>query len=105
MVENIKSTEPIGNSHHATITFQIKAYQEQERTEEKISYKWESGDYTAFNRFMEQTNWDEQLQDSVDQDWQRFSKIIKEGMSKFISSKKMSRQHKTKPLWMTEIFF
>ena len=101
IIEEIRSTEPIGNSHHITIMCNIRCYKDEEMNENKATFKWETGDYTSFNQYIEEINWEEELQSTIDQDWQKFTEIIQNGINNFIPKKKHPTNKKPKPLWMT----
>jgi len=71
MVKNLEFNDPVGMSHHTTLTWTFQCYMKTK----VVKYNFEKGNYVEMRRELETFQWHEQLKDKpVDEMWNIISK-------------------------------
>ena len=84
IIEKIDRIAPIGKSDHCVILVKTNIGTVQEHSKQKLNF--DKGDYNGFRSYMHK-NWDEELQPvntNVDHMWEKFKKILTEGIHLYI---------------------
>jgi len=108
MVKNLEFNDPVGMSHHTTLTWTFQCYMRRPVTK-VVKYNFEKGNYVEMRRDLEMCQWDEQLEGKpVDVMWDVISKKILFAVEanvphKFVEAKFSGGRRR--PLWMNSRAF
>jgi len=105
LMSDLLYTEPIGKSHHVTLTWNLACHQQRPVTK-TMKYSYDKGDYEGARKFMAAVNWEEQLRDlALEEIWSMVKDFITEATRTYVpcfvvNDRKVSRRRK--PPWMDE---
>ncbi len=90
MVNNVEIQSPLGASDHGLLAFTFYCYNVRPKNA-PLKYQFSRGDYCSMKQDISTTKWNEVFSpdDSVDELWKKFSKVVQESMAKHIPKKKM----------------
>ena len=100
ITDSIKTDSPVGKSDHCMINIEFCCYIEDE-TFSRDRFSYFKGNYRDFSDHLNDVDWDNLFDEkSVDEMWTIFSKIMSDGMDKFIPKRKSDDRFFNPPLWM-----
>ena len=103
MVKNVEYKEPVGMSHHVTLSWVYQCYVERPITR-VVKYNFENGNYVEMRKNLEAVQWHDELEGkTVEEMWEVISNKIMSAVEdnvphKFVEDKFSGQRRK--PLWM-----
>ena len=104
LVSDLRYNEPIGKSHHSTLTWTTTCYLQRAVTR-TVKYCYNKGDYDGMRNLLSTVGWDEKLNElTLEEMWSDIKDSILEAVRKCIpvincSDKASCRR---KPVWMND---
>ena len=104
LVSDLRYNEPIGKSHHSTLTWTTTCYLQRAVTK-AVKYCYNKGDYDGMRNSLSTVGWDEKLNElTLEEMWSEIKDSILDAVRKCIPvincSDKASRRRK--PVWMND---
>jgi hypothetical protein len=94
---NVEDTGKLGNSDHCSLTVQIQV--DIEKDIKLISRPdWWRADFETIRTELSETNWDEALSGTAEQDWQYLKEKLQEYVEKYVPQKKVFQNQR--PRWL-----
>ena len=105
MVDDISYEQPLGKSHHSTLTFELKCYTKQSESS-KPRFILGKANMEEIKKCLGSVDWESAVSGaSCEEAWSAFTTKVRKCMEDFIPKTKPGSRKKRKPLWMDEKVF
>ena len=100
-VYNIQHLDPMGKSDHDTLLFGLDIVRSKVCKVSNYIYSLKKGNYDDFRQYVRDVDWSNQ-DDDVENRWNKIKKVIHDGMTKFIPTRKQNTKKRVQPIWMNK---